>query len=99
MAPTDARDRSDIWRDADSAWFLSVELLTATFVWGGIGWIVDTYVTHTSPWGMIAGFVLGFALGMYLLYLRMQAAGRVEDERRAAARYARTPEPPSTPPS
>ncbi len=77
------RGRSDLWRDADSAWFLSVELLTATFVWGGIGWVVDTYVLRTSPWAMVGGFVLGFSLGMYLLYLRMMADGRREDERRA----------------
>ncbi|MGH3442571.1 MAG: AtpZ/AtpI family protein [Nitriliruptorales bacterium] len=99
MAPTDPRDRSDIWRDADSAWFLSAELLTATFVWGGIGWIVDTHVTQTSPWAMVAGFVLGFALGMYMLFLRLQEVGRVEDERRAAARYRRAGDPPSTTPS
>lgn len=95
MAPTNPRDRSDVWRDVDSAWFLSAELLTATFVWGGIGWIVDSYVTHSSPWGMVAGFVLGFALGMYLLFLRMREDGRVEDERRAAARYRRAGDPPS----
>lgn len=76
-------DRSDVWRGADSAWFLSVELLTATFVWGGIGWVVDNYVLHSAPYAMIVGFLLGFALGMYLLYLRMQADGRREDERRA----------------
>lgn len=78
--------RSDLWRDADSAWFLSVELLTATFVWGGVGWVVDTYVLHSSPWAMIVGFLLGFGLGMYLLYLRMQADGRREDELRATWR-------------
>lgn len=77
------RGRSEIWRDADSSWTLSVELLTATFVWGGIGWLVDTYVLHSSPYAMIVGFLIGFALGMYLLYLRMQADGRREDEARA----------------
>lgn len=82
-ADPERRGRSDIWRDADSAWFLSVELLTATFVWGGIGWVVDTYVLHTSPWAMVGGFLIGFALGMYLLYLRMQADGRREDELRS----------------
>lgn len=84
MAHTDPNDRLDFWRDLDTGWAMTVELLTATFVWGGIGWLVDTYVLHTDPWLMVGGFILGFALGMYRLYLRMQEDGRVQDERRAA---------------
>lgn len=83
MVHPDPRPRTEFWHGVDSAWTMSVGLLTATFVWGGIGWVVDTYVFHSGPWGMVTGFVLGFSLGMYLLYLRMQEEGRAEDERRA----------------
>lgn len=84
MAHTDPNDRLDFWRDLDTGWAMTAELLTATFVWGGIGWLLDTYVLHTDPWLMVGGFILGFHLGMYRLYLQMQEDGRVQDERRAA---------------
>lgn len=83
MAQPDPHPRREVWHGVDSAWTMSVELLTATFVWGGIGWVLDTYVFHTTPWVMVGGFILGFALGMYLLYLRMQEDARAEEERRS----------------
>ena len=86
MAPSPTGDRNDVWRGVDGAWVMTVELLTATFVWGGIGWLLDAFVFDSRPWGMVGGFVLGFALGMYLLYLRMQRAWQAEDERREARR-------------
>jgi F0F1-type ATP synthase assembly protein I len=76
--------RSGFWRDVDSAWSLTAELLTAVFVWGGAGWLVDTYVLGSAPWGMVAGIVLGFAAGTYLLYVRLErGAVRAEEEWRA----------------
>ena len=81
MTRTKPRDQN-LWRDVDSAWVLTAELLSATLVWGGFGWLVDRYVFHSEPWAMVTGLVLGFALGTYLLYLRMMEAGRAEDEAR-----------------
>lgn len=59
------------------------EFLAAPLVWGGIGWAVDTYLLRSFPLGVVVGSLVGFTLGMYLMYVRMQAQGRVEDERRA----------------
>ncbi len=99
MAPNDPNERLDFWRDLDTGWAMTVELITATFVWGGIGWLLDNYVLHTDPWLMVGGFILGFVLGMYRLYLRMQEDGRVQDERRAALwRPPSVDPPPADPP-
>lgn len=46
------------------------DLLSGMLVWGGAGWALDTYVLNTTPWGLVAGVILGFALGTYLLYVR-----------------------------
>jgi len=71
-----------MWRDVDSGWVMTVELITATFVWGGIGWLADRWL-GSAPWAMVGGFVLGFVLGTYLLFLRAQQQGRRADEERA----------------
>lgn len=94
MAPNDPNERLDFWRDVDTGWAMTLELLTATLVWGGVGWLLDTYVLRTDPWLMVGGFILGFALGMYRLYLQMQEDGRVQDERRAARWRAPSVDPP-----
>jgi F0F1-type ATP synthase assembly protein I len=82
----DDHGRHQVWRDADSGLVMLAEFVAAPLAWGGIGWAVDTYLLHTSPWGLVVGLIVGFSLGMYLMYLRVQAAGRVEDERRAERR-------------
>lgn len=74
-------DRQQLWRDLDSGWVMTVELMTATFVWGGIGWLLDHW-WGTGPWVMVGGFTLGFAVGMYLLFLRAQEQGKAEEARR-----------------
>ena len=60
-------------RRGDDAWSWLVELVTATLVWGGIGWLADRWL-GTAPWLMCAGFVVGNGAGIYLLYLRSQPA-------------------------
>lgn len=57
--------------DRSDGWTLAAELLTATFLWGGIGWLVDRWL-GTGPVIMALGFVLGNALGIYLIWLRSQ---------------------------
>ena len=53
----------------DDAWTLMVELVTATLVWGGIGWLLDRWL-GTGPWLMCTGFVVGNGAGIYLIWLR-----------------------------
>lgn len=63
--------RSPRYVDGGDGWTLAMELLTATFVWGGIGWLADRWL-GTDPVLMAIGFVLGNALGIYLIWLRSQ---------------------------
>ncbi len=81
MTDRDRTFRRDMWKDADSGWAMTVELITATFVWGGIGWLVDRWL-ETPPWFTVAGFVLGFGLGMYLIFMRAEAQGKAEEAKR-----------------
>ena len=74
-------DSRDFWRDMDSGWAMTVELLTATAVWGGIGWLLDRWL-GTDPWALVGGIVLGFALGMYLVFLRADEQGKAEEAKR-----------------
>lgn len=59
---------------------MAVELLTATFFWGAVGWLLDSWLL-TGPWLMAAGFLLGNATGFYLVYLR--SSGRFDVNRKA----------------
>jgi len=68
------RSNREFWADMDSGWVMVVELVTATFLWGGIGWLLDSRLS-TGPWLMSAGFLVGGATGFYLVYLR--SMGRI----------------------
>jgi hypothetical protein len=65
-----------------------MELLTATFVWGGIGWLADRWLA-TAPLLMVLGFVLGNALGVYLIWVRSQDRF-TQEHAELMARRART---------
>lgn len=80
MPTTDPTD-APAFRGREEA--MVADLLSGVFVWGGIGWALDTYVLHTQPWGLVLGVVLGFALGTYLLYLRTEGFEGGEEERHA----------------
>ena len=63
-------------------WLMAVELVTATFTWGGIGYLIDRFWLGTYPVFMSIGFVIGFFAGMYLLWLKTSkpaAAHAAED--------------------
>lgn len=40
----------------------------------GLGWLVDTYLLGSKPWGMIAGALLGMVAAVYLIVKRGQSA-------------------------
>lgn len=84
MDEREAEFRRDMWRDADSGWAMTVELLTATGVWGVIGWLIDRWL-DTEPWALAGGILLGFALGMYMVFLRAEERGRAEEAKRRQA--------------
>ena len=62
--------RKVIESNQQDGWLLAVELVTATFTWGGIGYLVDRFWLDTYPVFMSIGFVVGFFAGMYLLWLK-----------------------------
>ena len=62
--------REMIVSDKQDGWLMAVELVTATLVWGGIGYALDRWVFGTEPVLMSIGFVVGFFAGMYLLWLK-----------------------------
>lgn len=72
----------DSLRDMDSGWTMTIELLTATAVWGAIGWFLDRWL-DTEPWLLAGGIILGFGLGSYLVILRAKEQGEAEDAKRA----------------
>ena len=40
---------------------IGTELLAALIVGGGLGWVVDTYLLDSNPWGLVVGLGLGAA--------------------------------------
>lgn len=51
---------------------LGTEMLAALAVGGGLGWVVDTYVLATEPWGLVLGLILGMATGIRNSYRAAQ---------------------------
>jgi F0F1-type ATP synthase assembly protein I len=80
--------RTPRYADRGDGWTLAMELLTATFVWGGIGWLADRWL-DTAPVLMVLGFVLGNALGVYLIWVRSQDRF-TQEHTELMARRART---------
>lgn len=57
---------------------LAVQLLSGVFTWGGIGWLLDRWL-GTAPWLLVAGFVVGWATGIYLAWLKFGRAEAPKD--------------------
>ncbi len=89
----DAREPRHV--DRDDGWTLAAELLTATFFWGGVGWLLDRWL-GTGPVLMAIGFVIGNGLGIYLLWIRSQDRFVKEQQELLAHRGARTRGVPAT---
>lgn len=51
---------------------IGTELLAALIVGGGLGWLIDTYLLGSSPWGIVIGLVLGVIAGIRNAYRRAQ---------------------------
>lgn len=48
---------------------MSLELLSGILVWAGAGWLLDRWL-GTAHWFFGFGVMLGFAAGLYLIWLR-----------------------------
>ncbi len=51
---------------------VGTELLASLIVGGGLGWLADTYLFSTQPWGLVVGLVLGAAAGILNAYRAAQ---------------------------
>jgi ATP synthase protein I len=51
---------------------IGTELLAALVVGGGLGWLADTYLFDSEPWGVVAGLVLGAIAGVLNAYRAAQ---------------------------
>ena len=43
---------------------IGTELLATLIVGGGLGWLADTYLFASGPWGMVVGLIVGAAAGI-----------------------------------
>ncbi|MEW6543157.1 MAG: AtpZ/AtpI family protein [Nitrospirota bacterium] len=51
---------------------IGTELLASLIVGGGLGWLTDTYLFASSPWGLVVGLILGLAAGIRGAYRAAQ---------------------------
>jgi len=43
---------------------IGTEVLAALIVGGGLGWLADTYLFASGPWGLVIGLILGMVAGV-----------------------------------
>jgi len=70
-----------LFRGMDHAYMMQGDLIAAILVWGGAGWLLDRAL-GTRPVLLVLGALLGYAAGLYLVWLRSQ---RMDAEELAAA--------------
>jgi ATP synthase protein I len=51
---------------------IGTELLAALIVGGGLGWVLDSYLMESGPWGMVGGLILGAIAGVRNAYRSAQ---------------------------
>jgi ATP synthase protein I len=51
---------------------VGTDLLAALIVGGGLGWLVDTYLFSSTPWGLVMGLILGLVTGIRNAYRTAQ---------------------------
>lgn len=57
---------------------IGTEMLASLIVGGGLGWVADTYLFQSGPWGMVLGLILGAAAGFRNVYRAAQRWNKVE---------------------
>jgi ATP synthase protein I len=77
--------RRGLWTGVDEASVMGVELIAAILFWGGIGWLADRWL-GTTPWLLGVGAMVGYAAGLYLIWVRSERMNRVEAAARARDR-------------
>jgi len=55
---------------------VGTDLLAALIVGGFLGWLIDSYVLDSTPWGVSVGLVLGLIAGVRNAYRAAQRWGK-----------------------
>lgn len=72
MAPS----QDPLFAGLGQAMRVGTDLLAALIVGGFLGWLLDTYVLETTPWGVAVGLVLGLIAGIRNAYRAAQRWGK-----------------------
>ena len=51
---------------------VGTDLLAALIVGGFLGWLIDSYVLGSTPWGVAVGLILGLVAGIRNAYRSAQ---------------------------
>lgn len=51
---------------------IGTDVLAALIVGGGLGWLVDTYLFPSGPWGLVIGLLFGMVAGILNAYRAAQ---------------------------
>ncbi|MEX0659946.1 MAG: AtpZ/AtpI family protein [Egibacteraceae bacterium] len=70
---------------------MSLELLSGILVWAGAGWLLDRWL-GTAHWFFGFGVMVGFAAGLYLVWLRTNISAAPPAPSTTAASTAATTE-------
>ena len=68
MAPS----QDPVFAGLGQAMRVGTDLLAALIVGGFLGWLVDSYVFDSTPWGVAVGLVLGLLTGIRNAYRAAQ---------------------------
>ena len=52
-------------RASQDGYRLLADLIGGILVGLGFGWLIDRYVLHSSPWGMVGGLLIGLGLAIF----------------------------------
>ena len=67
-----ASSQDPVFAGLGQAMRVGTDLLAALIVGGFLGWLVDSYVLDSTPWGMAVGLVLGLITGIRNAYRSAQ---------------------------
>lgn len=72
---SDQDERRRLYTGAGEGMSKAIDLVTATAVWGAIGWLIDRWL-GTWPIVFAVGTVIGNLTGIYVLYRRSIEEGK-----------------------
>jgi ATP synthase protein I len=78
--------RRAAWQGLDQSAVMTVELVVAVLLYGGLGLLVDRWL-GTGPWFASIGTLVGFGAGLYLIWLRSERTGKEPDADEPGGRY------------